>query len=132
MEISDKELAFIQKLMDAEQGKLRINEPRKAPRPKASDATHDQWTDCTGTVFWVHRWKLECREGCAIHAPSQHCMRDLPQLMRESTLIERICTHGIGHPDPDSMRYFESVGLSALGVHGCDGCCRETCDYTEL
>lgn len=119
MEISDKELAFIQKLMKAER------EIKKPVRPKASTATHDTWTDCTGTKFWVHRWKLECREGCAIHAPSQHVMSHLPQLMRESTLIERVCPHGTGHPDPDSMRYFNSVGMDALGVHGCDGCCRE-------
>lgn len=31
-------------------------------------------------------------------------------------LMERICPHGVGHPDPDD--------INPDGVHGCDGCCR--------
>jgi hypothetical protein len=32
--------------------------------------------------------------------------------------MERICEHGIGHPDPDQIMRDE-----AGWVHGCDGCC---------
>ena len=32
---------------------------------------------------------------------------------------ERVCPHGIGHPDPDRPHH-------GGGVHGCDGCCKET------
>jgi len=68
--------------------------------------------------------------GCCIHDPSDHHMRDWPRYWRDDrTMIERICPHGIGHPDPDDLFYQQSEGLrlghpiSWLGIHGCDGCC---------
>lgn len=100
----------------------RVN---RALAPPPSEATHDTWYDVYGTKYWVHRWKLECRDGCAIHAPSYHHMRTWPQVMRSSTLIERTCPHGVGHPDPDSLKYFKANGQSHMAVHGCDGCCVE-------
>ena len=61
---------------------------------------------------------------CVLHNPSEHNMRDFHMLYREDKgLMERICPHGIGHPDPDSLAYFNSVGLESMRVHGCDGCC---------
>lgn len=55
---------------------------------------------------------------CPIHNPSDHHMRSFPQHWRDDRgLMERICPHGVGHPDPD--------GLESHGVHGCDGCCRK-------
>ena len=38
-------------------------------------------------------------------------------------ILERLCMHGIGHPDRDSALYLESIGKSEENVHGCDGCC---------
>jgi hypothetical protein len=73
----------------------------------------------------------QCRDGnaCAIHNPSHH-MRSWPMTLRldKSGLVERRCEHGIGHPDPDSLAYFELMvpGMySHLGIHGCDGCCHD-------
>ena len=34
--------------------------------------------------------------------------------------MERICDHGIGHPDPDEFRIRNGEDD---GIHGCDGCC---------
>lgn len=51
----------------------------------------------------------------------------------DSGLMERICTHGIGHPDPDHMAHLQRLVsgriatqeyVDAEAVHGCDGCCR--------
>ena len=50
-------------------------------------------------------------------------MKDWPLNLRESMLMERICSHGIGHPDPDSLAWMERNGREGYGVHGCDGCC---------
>lgn len=56
-------------------------------------------------------------------------MSDWPIFMRTDPmkygLMERFCKHGIGHPDPDSLGYFQSMegGDSGWGVHGCDRCC---------
>lgn len=57
---------------------------------------------------------------CTIHHPSNHVMRDFPTHWREDRgIMERICPHGVGHPDPD-MPY---EGTDSVWVHGCDGCC---------
>lgn len=68
---------------------------------------------------------------CCIHNPSDHHMRDWPMIMRVDGfsygLMERICKHGVGHPDPDSAAYLDEHGpkgsRGTWGVHGCDGCC---------
>ena len=76
--------------------------------------------------------KKECKatrkaggpKNCVLHRPSEHHMRDWPLILRASTLLERMCPHGIGHPDPDSIAYFEwRDPESSMGIHGCDGCC---------
>lgn len=62
---------------------------------------------------------------CPFHAPSLHPMIEEPMLLRETGLIERVCRHGVGHPDPDSAAWLARVtGQESWGVHGCDGCCR--------
>lgn len=61
---------------------------------------------------------------CVIHDPSDHSMRDFPTYFRSDRgIMERICPHGIGHPDPDDAAWHASKGRD-IGVHGCDGCCR--------
>jgi hypothetical protein len=60
-------------------------------------------------------------ESCPLHRRSSHSMRRFPQAWREDLgLVERICTHGIGHPDPDDPKAYDPR-LRVL--HGCDGCC---------
>lgn len=60
----------------------------------------------------------ECEGPCTIHNLTDHHMRSWPQHWRSDRyLMERICPHGIGHPDPDSPPGTDTV-------HGCDGCCR--------
>lgn len=67
---------------------------------------------------------------CPFHAPSDHHMTAWPMVVRldKNALVERTCEHGVGHPDPDSLAYFVRTRgereASALGIHGCDGCCR--------
>jgi hypothetical protein len=91
--------------------------------------THDEWSDSTGRKFWVHKRNTGCDvNGCAIHNPSYHPLSDAKQFMRadKSWLIERVCEHGIGHPDPDSASFIaKQEGNTSIWVHGCDGCCRE-------
>jgi hypothetical protein len=58
---------------------------------------------------------------CTIHNPSNHTLRHLPLHWRDDRKIfERICEHGVGHPDPDTP-----PGVDV--VHGCDGCCFRPC-----
>lgn len=63
--------------------------------------------------------------GCAIHArPTQHPLSEAPLLWRtDRGILERICKHGVSHPDYDSAQYLEGQGLGYENVHGCCGCC---------
>lgn len=68
-------------------------------------------------------------EHCVVHNPSDHVMRDFPTHWRgDRQLMERICPHGVGHPDPDHITATRKLRgdryADAEGVHGCDGCCR--------
>jgi hypothetical protein len=63
---------------------------------------------------------------CCIHSPSDHHMRHWEMNWRPDTrVMERMCRHGIGHPDPDHMAFVTSIDaeLEWQGIHGCDGCC---------
>jgi hypothetical protein len=62
-------------------------------------------------------------ERCPIHKRTDHHMRSWPQNWRgDRWMMERICEHSVGHPDPDDPRIY--LGLDD-GTHGCDGCCHE-------
>lgn len=72
----------------------------------------------------VHSSDQCAGRACVIHNPSDHSMRGFPTNWRgDRGIMERICPHGVGHPDPDDLAYLESIGRKGEGVHGCDGCC---------
>jgi hypothetical protein len=61
---------------------------------------------------------------CVFHKPSEHSMSEFKLHWRDDRgIFERICPHGVGHPDPDQFPYWELTDDMAQAVHGCDGCC---------
>jgi hypothetical protein len=66
-------------------------------------------------------------EFCCMHKPSEHPLNTAPLNWRQDRLLmERMCTHGIGHPDPDHLAFTRSISTEdadGQSVHGCDGCC---------
>lgn len=79
-------------------------------------------------VVVVTHSKEVCSGPCPIHSPSDHHMVDWPmkiRMDRMDKLTERVCRHGVGHPDPDSVSYLEPIFGEDVAVHGCCGCCRE-------
>lgn len=74
----------------------------------------------------IHAETSQCHEdGCVIHHWSKHNMRSMPLSWRHDRgILERICTHGVGHPDPDAAAHLERIGKDHENIHGCDGCCR--------
>lgn len=72
----------------------------------------------------IHPVSDECLEfGCVVHSPTPGPMSNFPYNWRmDRGIMERICPHGIGHPDSDSAAYFERTGRGYENVHGCDGC----------
>jgi hypothetical protein len=81
----------------------------------------------TGTNQKIYCHDKDICQGnfCVIHNPSDHIMKDFPTHWRgDRGIMERICPHGIGHPDPDDLAFRAKHGDDD-GVHGCDGCCVE-------
>lgn len=78
--------------------------------PGAEDGSYHPMTKCAG---WY----------CPFHDPSDHHMVEWPKVIRASALTERICPHGVGHPDPDSLVWMRNMGVEGYEIHGCDGCC---------
>ncbi len=84
---------------------------------------HDEDGEVVCYLSHVHQ-RGSCRgTNCLIHNPSDHRMVTWPLIPRDE-VTERMCKHGIGHPDPDALAFQESLGRD-LGEHGCDGCCRD-------
>ncbi len=82
----------------------------------ASELNLEKFTTGTGQEIFVHR-RADCHAPCPVHAPSEHALVSAPTYWRaDRRIFERICAHGVGHPDPDSTASEDSI-------HGCDGCC---------
>lgn len=74
-----------------------------------------------GRFIWVHDQDKCVGDNCCIHAPSEHRLNSAPLHWRgDRRIMERICIHGVGHPDPDDIKVQSSW---AEAVHGCCGCC---------
>jgi hypothetical protein len=82
-----------------------------------------------GRTMLVHMPTACEGRACCIHNPSMHVLDTAPLTWRSDTrTMERVCPHGIGHPDPDDLAW-KRVELGddeawGFGIHGCDGCCR--------
>lgn len=79
-------------------------------------------------IIYTHP-SFACKSrSCTIHNRSDHNMRGFSQHWRsDRAIMERICSHGVGHPDPDE---YKLGGLHSWSesVHGCDGCCEGAYD----
>jgi hypothetical protein len=75
------------------------------------------WVDDYNQLIVNVHLPTQCKNDyCTIHHPSQHRMIDWPQRWRQDRkFMERMCSHGMGHPDPDD--------IIQNTIHGCDGCC---------
>jgi hypothetical protein len=64
---------------------------------------------------------------CCIHSPSDHRMRGWRMNWRDDTgVMERLCEHGVGHPDPDHLAH----ALSLTPEHECPD--EDECGYPHL
>lgn len=97
-----------------------------AEKVKDKDETHYFSLEHNEDVvlYQVHH-ETNCQgEPCAIHNRTNHSLRDWPQNWRDDRgIIERVCPHGIGHPDPDQYEYWMRTNQPWQVIHGCDGCC---------
>jgi len=81
----------------------------------------EEYTTGTGQNLKVHSKDSCAGNHCPIHNPSDHHMVTWKTCWRgDRGIMERLCEHGIGHPDPDDFRIRNG---DDPGGHGCDGCC---------
>lgn len=78
---------------------------------------NNSWVDDFNHIIVNAHTSNQCKnDHCTLHNPSNHSMVGFPQMWRHDRhIMERICPHGIGHPDPDD--------IAVNTIHGCDGCC---------
>jgi hypothetical protein len=76
-----------------------------------------------GSLLETHDAEACAGEWCCLHNPSDHPL-NRNALCWRGHVMERICDHGIGHPDPDDLAWRRRTNQPVHGVHGCDGCCR--------
>ncbi len=83
----------------------------------------------TGQKLRVHSKELCEGRYCPIHNPSDHPLKNAPTHWRgDRAIMERICEHGVGHPDEDELAFRIDVlkeDPEYAGIHGCDGCCHK-------
>lgn len=97
-------------------------------RKKAIPTGLEAYRTGTGQDMQVHSGE-DCRgRHCCIHNPSDHAMKDWPTHWRaDRGLMERLCSHRVGHPDPDDIAFkCTNKGddyARIESIHGCDGCC---------
>jgi len=118
---------------------MKSTPPRKKPKKATKEPLRTRWRpvvrqmDCVtlvgGEVLYTHLPSLCKGQDCSIHHPSDHHMKTWRQHWREDRrMMERICPHGIGHPDPDELSFLRTRvpkdAVDAHAVHGCDGCCQ--------
>jgi hypothetical protein len=92
----------------------------------------DLFTDDNDVVWRVHKAAVCAGSHCAIHNPSDHPLKNARRVLRGPDpfslkpvgFVERVCEHGSGHSDPDSVAFYDNNGHPGTGVHGCDECCR--------
>lgn len=90
---------------------------------KAKNESMEVWVSDTGQKLMIHK-KGVCTGACPVHKSSSHHMRKWKLHWREDRkMMERICEHGIGHPDPDDTAFRKTAYKDDDTVHGCDGCC---------
>jgi hypothetical protein len=125
-------MANVKISMTQAQGALQF---LKGSWPEPDDTPAYEKHEMNGRVVRTHRKKYCAGRHCVIHNPSKHGMLTWPRNFRDDTKrTERMCRHGIGHPDPDDVAYWVSQGRSerALQTHGCDGCCTEALKMPAL
>lgn len=63
-----------------------------------------------GRPLLVHLPDRCAGRACCIHNPSEHPLSTAPLNWRSDRyLMERVCEHGVGHPDPDNLTFKRSL-----------------------
>lgn len=104
-----------------------IFDPENPTQAFIGNATENMFGIPTGSAVIgnIHHPNRCEGRGCVMHHPSNHHMVSWKLNWRDDRgIMERLCPHGVGHPDPDSAAFQKAIGRDFENIHGCDGCCR--------
>lgn len=99
----------------------------KAQREAIADGRMEEFQLNTGQRVVVHA-KRFCVPlmNCPVHYRMDGSYLNLPMIWRDDVrLFERLCAHGVGHPDPNQFAFWHSINQDFKKSHGCDGCCSD-------
>lgn len=90
---------------------------------------NEQWTLPNNVRLSIHDAPQCEGHPCPFHNPSHHRLWKAQINWRSDRhLVERICEHGVGHPDPDHLAWVRmALGEAASDERGVHGCCWERC-----
>lgn len=93
----------------------------------ALDLAHSDMTVVSnGVLTRVHLRDACVGRKCWVHGPSESHMQFWPVTWRaDKRTAERLCSHQIGHPDPDDLEHNANLGRD-VSAHTCDGCCEDS------
>lgn len=102
--------------------------PDIAPPPDFVEVTLEH----SPVVLMAHPPKACAGSPCPLHNRTDHVLRGFMQHWRDDRgLMERICPHGVGHPDPDQWDYLvKRYGKRAASAEFVHGCCWMRCCAT--
>lgn len=130
---------FSSESVDSEIEVLPLIIPHSVPQQTEEQAFSERWEYHKELNLWVHAEGTCIGKNCSIHDPSDHPLKDARRNWRgDRNLMERICSHGVGHPDPDDIAYhklleadpdtWDDPDPTGRGIHGC---CAERCCSTK-
>ena len=92
--------------------------PQQPPGPRQEPNLLEH----TNTTYNTHAADFcDTEFPCSIHRRSNHPMRPFPQTWcGQHNIMERLCPHGLAHPDPDDYLVRTEQVATA---HPCDDCC---------
>lgn len=89
-----------------------------------------RWTEKRTTIYVrngvvvlsnVHKPSQCAGRHCVIHNPARNTSSRNLWWRGDRGFFEEVCPCGIGHPSPEDVEYWDSIGAEHMAVHGCCG-----------
>lgn len=101
-----------------------MDAPHRGTWIKAELTPEGRWIIGSVQLTSAHSYEACAGSPCVLHNPTRHNLSSYPMLWRDDRgIVERICKHGVGHPDPDEWNFWARRNGMYEQVHGCCGCC---------
>lgn len=73
----------------------------------------------------VHSSVMCSGKWCVVHNPMAPTRSRYLTWRDDRGIFEDVCWHGVGHPSPEQLDFWNETNREWEAVHGCCGCCGE-------